>query len=90
MLKCFVAIPCGSKSKLFVLMSRFKICAWFATALPTAVLAAGLLVLKHLLLNLEVFVNLPHLVLQEGSRQELLETSSMKSPSHPIVPSRFG
>jgi len=41
MLKFFVAIPCGFKFKLFVLMSRFKMFAWFVIASPTAVLAAA-------------------------------------------------
>jgi len=41
MLKFFVAGPCGLKFKLFVLMSRFKMFAWFAIASPTAVSAAA-------------------------------------------------
>jgi len=40
MLKFFVAVPCGLKFKLFVLMSRFKMFAWFIIASPTAVSAA--------------------------------------------------
>jgi len=40
MLKFFVAVPCGPKFKLSVLMSRLKMFAWFVIALPTAVLAA--------------------------------------------------
>jgi len=39
MLKFFVAVPCGFKFKLFVLMSRFKMFAWFVIASPTAVSA---------------------------------------------------
>jgi len=39
MLKFFVAVLCGSKFKLFVLMSLFKMFAWFVTASPTVVSA---------------------------------------------------
>jgi len=48
MLKFFVAVPCGSKFKLSVLMSRFKMFGWFVTALPTAVLAAAVACSKML------------------------------------------
>ena len=37
----FVAVPCGPKFKLFVLMSRFKMFAWFVIASPTAVSATA-------------------------------------------------
>jgi len=39
-MKFFVAVPCGSEFKLFVLMSRFKMFTRFVIASPTAVLAA--------------------------------------------------
>jgi len=44
----FFAVPCGLKFKLFVLMSRFKISAWFSTTLPTAVSAAAVACSKTL------------------------------------------
>ena len=40
MLKFFVAVPCGHKVKRFVLMSRFKMFAWFVITSPTAVSGA--------------------------------------------------
>jgi len=48
MQKFFVAVPCGPKFKLFVLMSRFKISMWFSTALPTAGSAAAVACSKTL------------------------------------------
>ena len=71
MLKFFVAVPCGSKFKLFVLMSRFKVFVWIVIASPTAVLAAAVACSKTCVAeawsvrkftHLDQFVDLLHLL----------------------------